>query len=135
MDRFYIVTNDGKDPDYIVTDHVKDVLESAGKTCFSCQKDEEKRIIRDTVPEEIDCAIVIGGDGSLIDVARVLHERDIPILGINMGTLGYLTEVEINNIDEALQKVYGTMDRKMWLSMTLLLREKVCLELSILNSM
>lgn len=105
MDRFYIVTNDGKDPDYIVTDHVKDVLESAGKTCFSCQKDEEKRIIRDTVPEEIDCAIVIGGDGSLIDVARVLHERDIPILGINMGTLGYLTEVEINNIDEALQKV------------------------------
>lgn len=105
MERFYIVTNDGKDPDHIVTDHVRDVLESAGKICCVSQKDESKRIIKETVPEVIDCAIVIGGDGSLIEVARVLHERDVPILGINMGTLGYLTEVELGNIDEALEKV------------------------------
>ncbi|MGN1166242.1 MAG: NAD(+)/NADH kinase [Lachnospiraceae bacterium] len=105
MERFYIVTNDGKDPDYIVTDHVRDVLESAGKICCLSQKDENKKIKKDTVPKKIDCAIVIGGDGSLIEVARVLHGRDVPILGINMGTLGYLTEVELGNIDEALEKV------------------------------
>lgn len=35
----------------------------------------------------------------------MLEERDIPILGINMGTLGYLTEVELNHIDEAIEKV------------------------------
>ena len=46
--------------------------------------------------------IVIGGDGSLIEAARVFHAREIPILGINMGTLGYLTEVEVNDIDESL---------------------------------
>lgn len=105
MDKFYIVTNDGKDPDFSVTNHIKGVLENAGKICFSSQKDEDKRIIKETVPEEMDCAIVIGGDGSLIDVARVLHEREIPILGVNMGTLGYLTEVEVNHIDEALSQV------------------------------
>lgn len=105
MDRFYIVTNDGKDVDYRITEFVRRQLESAGKTCFLCQKNTEKKIKKETVPPQIDCAIVIGGDGSLIEVARALYERDIPILGINMGTLGYLTEVEVGHIEEALQQL------------------------------
>ena len=67
-------------------------------------KDEKKNIIPDTVPRELDCAIVIGGDGSLIEVARLV-KSEIPILGINMGTLGYLTEVEISDLDEAIGKI------------------------------
>ncbi len=102
MESFFIVTNDGKDPDFSVTDRVKRLLLKAGKTTYLCRKDEEKRIVRETIPEKIDCVIVIGGDGSLIEAARVFHAREIPILGINMGTLGYLTEVEVNDIDEAL---------------------------------
>lgn len=105
MDRFYIVTNDGKDSDYTVTNRVKGLLESEGKITYLCRKDAQKRIIRDSIPSDIDCAIVIGGDGSLIEAARALHEKEVPILGINMGTLGYLTEVEINHIDEALSQV------------------------------
>lgn len=105
MKHFLIVTNDGKDKEYKVTDHVKKLLEQAGMTCVICEKDEKKQIIREAVPKELDCAIVIGGDGSFIEAARVLEERDIPILGINMGTLGYLTEVELNHIDEAIEKV------------------------------
>lgn len=104
MERFYIVTNDGKDKDRIITRHICDILKKAGKTCFLSQKDEEKNIIPDTVPQELDCAIVIGGDGSLIEVARLV-KSEIPILGINMGTLGYLTEVEISDLDEAIQKI------------------------------
>ena len=105
MDRYLIVTNDGKDVDYAVTDHVISLLEEAEKTCIVCQKDEKKNIIRDSVPAEIGCAIVIGGDGSLIEVARMLWKREVPILGINMGTLGYLTEVEVNHIDEDLKQM------------------------------
>lgn len=105
MKHFLIVTNDGKDREYKVTDHVKNLLEQAGTTCVICEKDENKQIIREAVPKELDCAIVIGGDGSFIEAARVLEERDIPVLGINMGTLGYLTEVELNHIDEAIEKV------------------------------
>ena len=117
MEYFLIVTNDGKDADGQVTAKVKHLLEGAGKTCVLCQKDENKQIIRDSVPERIDCALVIGGDGSLIEVARLLRGRGVPVLGINMGTLGYLTEVEVNHIEEAVARIlrgeYGLEDRMM----------------------
>ena len=81
------------------------MLEIAGRNCALCEKDAEKNIIRERIPDMIDCAIVIGGDGSLIEVARTLWKRDVPILGINMGTLGYLTEVEVNNLEEDITQM------------------------------
>ncbi len=117
MNRFFIVTNDGKDTDYKVTNKIIQLLQDAGKTCILCEKDANKRIVKESIPENIDCAIVIGGDGSFIEAARVLLGHDIPILGINMGTLGYLTEVEVSHIDEAITKIlaedFATEDRMM----------------------
>lgn len=116
MERFFVVTNDGKDKDGQVTRKVAQILEKRGKTCILCEKDEQKNIIVESIPKEIDCAIVIGGDGSLIEVARLL-KKEIPILGINMGTLGYLTEVEVEHVEEALNQIldgnYMTEDRMM----------------------
>lgn len=116
MERFYIVTNDGKDKDGSVTARICGILERAGKTCLFSRKDENKNIIPDTVPADADCAVVIGGDGSLIEVARTL-KNETPILGVNMGTLGYLTEVEPAKLDEAFARIlegeYYIEDRMM----------------------
>ena len=105
MNRFLIVTNDGKDTDYKVTKKIKKLLEDAGKTCILCEKDADKRIIKNSIPNDIEAVIVIGGDGTLIEAARALQNHDTPILGINMGTLGYLTEVEVSGIEEAIEKI------------------------------
>ena len=105
LKKFWIVTNDGKDTNHAVTEKVKELLEIAGRICILCEKDAEKNIIRERIPDMIDCAIVIGGDGSLIEVARTLWKRDVPILGINMGTLGYLTEVEVSNLAEDITQM------------------------------
>ena len=105
MNRFFIVTNDRKDKDYQVTNKVKELLETAGKECFLSQKDEYRHIVREAIPEGVDCAIVIGGDGTFIEAARALVGRNVPILGINMGTLGYLTEVEVSNIESAIEQI------------------------------
>ncbi len=117
MNTFYIVTNDAKDSDFQVTEQIKRTLENAGKTCILCQKNSRKKIEPSTIPADIDCVIVIGGDGSLIEIARLLRGREVPILGINMGTLGYLTEVEVGDLDQALQKIidgtYTLEDRMM----------------------
>lgn len=117
MEHFFIVTNDGKDKGQKVTDEVIRLLEASGKRCTRCLKDENKKIIKSSIPERFDCAVVIGGDGTLIEAARALHGRNIPILGINMGTLGYLAEVEVGHIEEALDSLlsgkYEVEDRMM----------------------
>lgn len=104
MKRFYIVTNSGKDKDGSITEKICGILCRAGAECFFPEKGSGKSTARKTVPEDIDCAVVIGGDGTLIEAARVLKSR-VPILGVNMGTLGYLTEVEPAHLEESLAQL------------------------------
>ena len=117
-ERVLIVTNDGKDADYAITNQVKEYLTQAGKICLQYPKDENNAIVSEQIPPDLDYAIVIGGDGSFIEVARALRGRDVPILGVNMGTLGYLTEVELTNIEGALERVVKgryTVEKRMML--------------------
>lgn len=59
--------------------------------------------IQDTSLDDMDILFVLGGDGTLLAAARRLHGRNIPLLGINIGTLGFLTSVEVNEVDKALE--------------------------------
>lgn len=105
MKRFYIITNEKKDVGNEVTNQIKSMLEAKGCTCILSQKDEKGYISKDTVPSNLDCGIVLGGDGTLIRAARELHDYDIPLIGVNLGTLGYLAEVERQNIGECLDEL------------------------------
>ena len=53
----------------------------------------------------IDLALTLGGDGTLLCTARLLAPAGIPVCGVNMGRLGFLTEVEVADLDEALAKI------------------------------
>ena len=77
----------------------------------------------DVIPECVELIIVIGGDGSVIDASVIAVDRDIPILGINLGKLGYLAEIEISELD----KLKGIIDGKARVE------EKMLLELEINN--
>lgn len=111
MDRFYIITNKLKDQDYKITNEIKRYIESRGKTCFISEKDGEGHILPDTVPEDAQCGLVLGGDGTFIRAVRDLGEKDLPLLGINLGTLGYLTEVELADFRPELERLFdGTPD-------------------------
>lgn len=105
MEKFYIITNYTKDGDYIITTRIKECIESYGKTCILCEKDDYENLREDTIPNDIDCALVIGGDGTFIQASRKLFGREVPMLGINMGTLGYLTEVEVQNVEVAIKQL------------------------------
>ncbi len=101
MNKFYIITNMRKDKTLETTHRIKNYIESHGKECVLATPD---RIL----PEGTDCILVIGGDGTLIRAAREMHDYDVPLLGINMGTLGYLAEAELQNVEDALhQLMYG----------------------------
>jgi NAD+ kinase len=57
------------------------------------------------ITEQADLIIVVGGDGSLLNTARTFVDKKIPILGINLGRLGFLADVPITNMEEIVIEV------------------------------
>ena len=123
MERFVIVTNKNKDKDLELTGHIKEYLEERGKTCIVADKKvnnikhREGREYLSYIPEDTDCVIVLGGDGTMLQAARSAAYHDIPLIGVNLGTVGYLAEIEPAGIDEALDRIlagdYYTENRMM----------------------
>lgn len=108
MEHFYIITNGHKDRNLEKTNMIQEYLESRHKKCTVQIKEPRKgQGYTDAaqIPEDVDCILVLGGDGTLLQAARDIVNRDIPLLGINLGTLGYLAEVEETGINAALNQL------------------------------
>ena len=67
----------------------------------------EKTATREALPRDVDLVIVLGGDGTLLAMAARIAQagRDIPILGVNFGSLGFLTEIRIDELLPSLERV------------------------------
>ena len=111
MRHFCIITNGDKSENHALVDKIVSFLEEKGATCLvlANQPMETKGICHFTnveeIPEEVECAIVLGGDGTMIQAAIDLVHRDLPMLGINTGTLGFLTEIDKKDIEPSLEKL------------------------------
>ena len=88
------------------------------------------------VGEGANLVIVLGGDGTLLSVARNLKGRDVPILGVNLGGLGFLTEISPEEFPEMLEKVTrGDYDisKRIMLDVTVRRDENKVFDFTILN--
>lgn len=109
MEHFYIITNESKDSDFKITYRIRDYLLQCGKKC-SIQKQGQKKNGKgytdiNCLSDDVDCVLVLGGDGTLLQAAVDLADLSVPFLGINLGTLGFLAEVNKNDIEQALSKL------------------------------
>lgn len=78
---------------------------------------------RQHIPNQSQCLIVFGGDGTLLSVARLAGSENVPILAVNLGGLGFLTEIRIDEIISVLDKIICgdyTLDQRMMLEARLL---------------
>ena len=132
MRNFLIITNLTKDPDLELTKYIETYVKKNGANSSTVirgvdkakEKEQELFFSKDT-----DCILVLGGDGTLLQAARDTAGKNIPIMGINLGTLGFLAEVEKNHVDEAiirlLQGEYQT-EKRMMLCGSIMHKDDVC---------
>lgn len=112
MKHFLIYTNKNKDKDLVTTYRIKSYLECKGQKVtlkikesdWMVDNTEESEEAKN-IPKDVDCMIVLGGDGTVLQAARETKKLFIPIIGVNLGTLGYMTEIETSHLEESLQKL------------------------------
>lgn len=109
MRNFLIATNFIKDNNLSLTSRIEEYLEKRGCTYSRVvgQKDDNDTEISFSIADadSYDCAIALGGDGTILQVSRDLRKSNIPIVGVNLGTMGFLTEVEPEQIEVVLDRL------------------------------
>lgn len=147
MKYFYMIVNHSKKKAEYGAELIRDYLEEKGCECVvwdasdtdarkSCRP-QFRYTDREAVPDWIECAIVLGGDGTLIQAARDLAGSNIPLLGVNMGTLGYLAQIGREEdifpaLDELIADRYG-LEQRIMLKGTVISDGKVVAEDIALN--
>ncbi len=100
MKQFIIISDKEKDIDFETATEIKRYLENNKKCAKIVEHSSE--VNEKELP---DMAIVLGGDGYIMQAAKQFAGTGVPILGVNFGTLGFLTEVERPRIQEALDAI------------------------------
>jgi NAD+ kinase len=70
----------------------------------------------ETLTKGLDLAVSLGGDGTMLRTVDLVADDDVPVLGVNLGHLGYLTEVEPAHLEDALERFFAgrhTIERRM----------------------
>lgn len=106
MKNFFIVISEYTAENAAVSEVRNRLLEGLGKRGASVEI-HEGYLERDfRIPEHIDCVITVGGDGTMLRASRAAFGRNVVMLGINRGHMGYLTELtRIDDYDEILDRL------------------------------
>ena len=110
MRHFLIITNTYKDENGRLTGELAAYIRKKGGECDCFYSDGESKSeaapALDKMDPATDCVMVLGGDGTLIRAASRLVDSRIPLIGVNLGTVGYLCELEESNLG-GVREEYG----------------------------
>ena len=97
MNRIAVITNRQKDPELVYTNRIISLLGSECSVGLATATEDIGKALLGA-----DAAIVLGGDGTILSCAAHASDKGVPVLGINLGTLGFLAEVEKSEAEYAV---------------------------------
>ena len=117
-----IIANTAKEKSPACTAELRDWLTARGLEVYLEERIAAKigasGVERGKLGSLVDLLVVFGGDGTILRTARLVQERDVPIVGINLGVFGYLTEVNLGEMYSALELILAgnfQIERRMML--------------------
>ena len=127
MKRFFLIANLAKEFVPETRAYILECLEKRVAQCRYLTLDQHNKYGMHTpselVPEDTECVITIGGDGTLIQAARDLAGRNIPLLGVNRGHLGFLNQ--ISSQDEIEEAIASLIENRFELERRMMIRGTV----------
>ena len=104
--KFLIIANDTKDVGLQCTGRLAEIIESHGGTAVVISGgDYSERKIDPEVMENADCAVIMGGDGTMLRASHSIEDYDIPLIGVNLGTVGFLAEVTKEGMETMVSRM------------------------------
>lgn len=130
MKNIILTPNPYRDKNFQTVRNAAEILKNAGanvKICLPFDVDRSYELPKDIRFHKLDrelgnadAVICFGGDGTILHMAKTATRRNLPILGVNIGTMGFMAELESTELDKLPQLVTGdfTLDRRMMLDVT-----------------
>ncbi len=109
MNNFLIFTNEFKDEQLKVSHRIEQYLKGKGaQVTLHLLKSDWKKSVgcnEATLPAGTECVIVLGGDGTVLKAAREMMDENVALIGVNLGSLGYMTEMELDTLEHSLDQL------------------------------
>lgn len=108
MNKFLIVANTDKDINLKLSRDIVNYIESKNakvQVISDIEQHYDGTKIKPEYLEGVEVVIVLGGDGTMLRAAHGIGTYDVPLMGVNLGTLGFLTEIEESNVYKAIDRL------------------------------
>ena len=137
MKRVIVTPNPYRDKNFATARRAMDILRASGldvRLCLPFEVDKSYEVPRDLrfsrLDRELpnaDMVICFGGDGTILHMAKAATRHNLPILGVNIGTMGFMAELESTELEQLsrLSKGDYTLDKRMMLDVSVLQGDKV----------
>lgn len=122
-----LIVNQQKDKNFELANNIIDIIDNRASV-FVCKEEKSdllKKVnyISDEEYKNMDLFLVLGGDGTLLSVSKLAAKLGIPVVGVNLGRLGFLSEIEKENLKDDIEKLLSKdfkIQERMMLSADLL---------------